>query len=375
MIENNRDQHGFGRFIFVVIKLDKHHHNIQTYPIQIIIATQQKVMNLYLYVKNGIILALATAWPVVVKGDFTLPCPAGQVEVDYCGGNAKTSAVNELSCTPFPLKSKELPPYVPANFCDNEDLAKYAGPNSNYASKVWYDPTESNNPNYWVFHGCDGAGFMDDCAGGQTYVEQFGPWDNKHPHLPMTINDCKNMGDVRWTAHCAQPFWHPGTNKIYEWYNAGQLTFGGGQWPDQRVDKPWFDNMGLHDTDYDVPGIAYVIMYPWVCDQNKVDTKVWSKMWGNNRPYGTKTSQTKCYYDNEPWDNGPNDDGNWAHFNSKLIPPVWQAYKFHNDGHGTITGWMLAEKKEDSPTPFNYQGGTFKFTLKEKTDGPWMAVE
>jgi hypothetical protein len=85
------------------------------------------------------------------------------------------------------------------------------------------------------------------------------------------------------------------------------------------------------------------------------------------------TSQTKCYYDNEPWDNGPNDDGSWAHFHSKLIPPVWKAYKFYNDGHGTITGWMLAEKKEDSEV-LDYQNtDTFKFTLKEK-DGPWMVA-
>jgi hypothetical protein len=93
-----------------VIKSDKHHH-----PNSITINhnNSQKKMKLYV-AKNGIILALSTAsWPVVVKGDNTLTCPDGSnVVVDYCGGNPKTSAVKELSCTPFPLKSESLPPYV-----------------------------------------------------------------------------------------------------------------------------------------------------------------------------------------------------------------------------------------------------------------------
>jgi hypothetical protein len=40
--------------------------------------------------------------------------------------------------------------------------------------------------NYWVFHGCDGAGLMNDCMGGTTYVEQFGPYSTEQ--LPLTMH-------------------------------------------------------------------------------------------------------------------------------------------------------------------------------------------
>ena len=205
---------------------------------------------------------------------------------------------------------------------------------------------------------------MDDCMGGTTYVEQFGPPSNEQ--LPLTIHQCSNG----WESHCSQPFVHPGTNKVYEWYNAGQLTYGQGQWPDEVANKPWWHNMGLPDTDQlgNGPGTAFVIMYPWVCVNWNDQSLYW--LWGLHEPYGDKTYRTeytKCYYDNEPWDND--------HWHGTTIPPIWQAYKFYyNDSTQVITGWKLAEKFSDHPDPVYYYStatGSPEFELRGVGSPPW----
>ena len=119
-------------------------------------------------------------------------------------------------------------------------------------------------------------------------------------------------------------FTHPGSGKVYENYWAGMMTWGGGNWPDAigvgGIPKPWWDNMGLPDTTdlgNEGEGVGFVLLYPWVCGQHGEDL-AW--LWGNHKPYGDKTYQTKCYYDNEPWNND--------HWSGKTIPPIWKAYKF-----------------------------------------------
>lgn len=287
-----------------------------------------------------------------VKGDCS--------QIDYCGG-AHGDLSAEISCTPFPAKNMELPPYQWQSYCDNEDLAKFAG--SATGAKAWQS---SGADNYWVFHGCDGAGLMDDCMGGTTYVEQFGPYSTEQ--VPLNIHQCSGG----WKSHCTQPFVHPGTGKVYEWYNAGQLTYGKGKWPDQLADKPWWNNMKLPNTKKlgNGPGTAFVIMYPWVCDNWNPENLSW--LWGRDEPYGDKTyntEHTKCYYDNEPWDNN--------HEHGKTIPPIWQAYKFHyDDSTQVITGWKLAEKFADHPDPvLYYLTGSPEFQLQSSGSPPWMAEE
>ena len=77
-----------------------------------------------------------------VKGDCS--------QLDYCGG-AHGDLSAESSCTPFPAKNMELPPYQWQSYCDNEDVPKYAG--SSNGAKTWQYKGHDPNPNYWVFHG------------------------------------------------------------------------------------------------------------------------------------------------------------------------------------------------------------------------------
>lgn len=281
-------------------------------------------------------------------------------EIEYCGG-AHGGATTEISCTSFPAKNQDLPPYNWQPYCDADVLPKYAG--SSAGAKAWKSPGADD---YWVFHGCDGAGLMDDCMGGMTYVEQFGPYSMEQ--VPLTMHECSGG----WESHCTQPFAHPGTNKVYDWYNAGQLTYSGAQWPDQNVSKPWWDNMGLPDTDQlggNDPGVAFVVLFPWVCNYNDPQEEDVSWLWGAHKPYGAKTYETKCYYDNEPWNND--------HWSGTTIPPIWQAYKFwHDDKRDVITGWMIAEKTADHSEPIHYYktDSSPRFELKSVAN-PWLAEE
>ena len=298
--------------------------------------------------------------PVILLALAIAASVHGCGEIEYCGG-AHGGATTEISCTSFPAKNKDLPPYNWKPYCDADVLPKYAG--SSAGAKAWKSPGADD---YWVFHGCDGAGLMDDCMGGMTYVEQFGPYSREQ--VPLTMHECSGG----WESHCTQPFARPGTNKVYEWYNAGQLTYSGAQWPDQNVSKPWWDNMGLPDTDQlggNDPGVAFVVLFPWVCNYNDPQEEDVSWLWGAHKPYGAKTYETKCYYDNEPWNNG--------HWSGTTIPPIWQAYKFwHDDKRDVITGWMIAEKTADHSEPIHYYktDSSPRFELKSVAN-PWLAEE
>jgi hypothetical protein len=302
-----------------------------------------------MHIVGAIFLAIAIAASPVKSDDCS--------QLDYCGG-WHGDLGTEISCTPFPAKSKGIPPYQWAGFCNNSDLVKYAGSSS--GAKAWQSDGADD---YWVFHGCDGAGLMDDCMGGKTYVEQFGPYSNEQ--TPWNIHQCSGG----WERHCTQPFVHPGTGKVYDWLNAGQLTYGGGKWPDQVVNKPWWNSMGLPDTDQldNGPGTAFAIMYPWVCNYSDDNKLGW--LWGQHTPYGDNTYKTKCYYDNEPWDND--------HCHSVVTPPIWQAYKFHyDDSTQVITGWKLAEKLADHNEPvYYYLTESPAFELQSVGSPPWMAEE
>jgi len=318
------------------------------------------------FTPQACILALALAAATVpVKSD---DCS----QLEYCGG-AQGDLGAEISCTPFPVKSTKLPPYQWATYCDNEDVPKYAG--SNKGAKTWQYKGNDPKPNYWVFHGCDGAGLMDDCMGGTAYIEQFGQYSSDS--TPLTRRTCDNG----WESHCPQPFVHPGTGEVYEWYNAGMWTWGGGNWPDQVANKPWWKNMGLLDTDEldNGPGTAFAIMYPWVCGTTGGEDVAWlwgsAESWRNRLPFGDETDDTKCYYDNEPWDVGTTPNAHWT---STLIPPIWQAYKFYyDDKTQKVKGWLLAEKKADSPTPELYylHNESQEFELNSDGSPPWMASE
>jgi len=101
---------------------------------------------------------------------------------------------------------------------------------------AWWD-SEHGADNFWVFHGCDGAGTqMGDCGGGVMYVEQFGPrcdWGHE---------DCA--------------FRHPATGTAYKWYWCGWWSTDN-QYAD--AGKPWWSVTGLGQSDS--PRTA--LLYPW----------------------------------------------------------------------------------------------------------------
>merc|ERR1712087_508108 len=98
--------------------------------------------------------------------------------------------------------------------------------------------------------------------------------------------------------------------------------------------------MGLPAIQYLQPtnSSIFVIMYPWVCD-NDTGTGDYRYFYGGPayRPFGSSSLQSKCYYDNEPWDND--------HDHGTTVPPEWQMYKFDFVGDEVVNGWMMAEKK------------------------------
>jgi len=73
---------------------------------------------------------------------------------------------------------------------------------------------------YWVFHGCDGAGVMDDCAGFQWYVEQIGT--TAYPTWPLPVPETKDdthrICNYDWNQ-CI--FQHPGTERTYNYMVQG----------------------------------------------------------------------------------------------------------------------------------------------------------
>ena len=65
------------------------------------------------------------------------------------------------------------------------------------------------------------------------------------------------------------------------------------------------------------------------------------------------------------------------HLHGTTIPPIWKAYKFVSNGHKVI-GWLLAEKKGDSPDPVYYFGEGNSFTLIKGMHGHnsrWATLE
>lgn len=295
---------------------------------------------------------------VAVKAD---PVCKGK-SLSYGGGGPNQQDPSaQISTTPYPARLKES---LTQPLCSSDQASELSGYQS---AMVWQ---ADNSDDYWVIHGCDGAGLMADCMEGIFYVEHYMSTatktaPNKCPWGPIDCSVPANV-DACWCPHSESSFVHPGTSKVYK-YEAGQYSWCNSKvekWSDQAANKPWWNNMKLKDMfDYGCGSndrvTAFVIMYPWVC--NYSPGKDYSPFWGDNAnfynglPYGGETYQTDCYYDNEPWDilNQDQDQGYDPHLDSSLIPPVWTAYKFvkANEKDDFIKGYKLAWKKADESEP------------------------
>merc|ERR1712107_585157 len=107
-------------------------------------------------------------------------------------------------------------------------MGNFAG--SEATATAWYD---GSSDNFWVFHGCDGAGLqMGDCGGGTYYIEQFGPSSGASP--PFAWPPAHSDSDYSTSHQRPEAFMHPGSFRKYQWYNAGMWTnCYASQWPDE----------------------------------------------------------------------------------------------------------------------------------------------
>jgi len=209
---------------------------------------------------------------------------ADQVANPWCGGT--NFPWNEMSCSPFK--------YYPKSFNRNNGLKETCTWNDeplfntltndeqgwpNWGVRAWAanfkggatPPAKNYNDEYFVFHGCDGAGIQGgDCAGDIKYFERFGPlyddtskgvsngcvWSDslqkyfaddhyqtcftkdQNTGQPLGLDEARNNGwwndhnpedgfQCQWEgtdsrAYCK--FIHPGTQKVYDDYRGG---FGG----------------------------------------------------------------------------------------------------------------------------------------------------
>lgn len=308
-----------------------------------------------------------------------------RASMEYCGGSpGQASTASQLSCTAYPVKRSG---FTTGSWCQSTEMFNLAyNPTTKNEALVWQADDASD---FWVFHGCDGAGLMNDGSGDSFYLEHFmgtqaprAPWDCSR----YRAGDCQSPWtmDACWCQHWESPFVHPGTSQTYQYW-AGMWTTAGSEWPDQLAKKPWFQALvdsGLKSTtayghDPADAATAFVIMYPWVCNGPWAGAD-WSEYWGNDGnwqkglPFGSLTSSVNCYYDNEPFDIVNKVQGGYdPHSQSTMVPPQFRVYKFvkRRPQDEYIHGWILGEKEQ--------QGGQFRdttgresFRLKVRPQGP-----
>merc|ERR1712207_15967 len=76
--------------------------------------------------------------------------------------------------------------------------------------------------NFFVFHGCDGAGIMPDCVGDIKYVERIGPISGDQNNLLCEDGfTVKEIPNAPYNPRRRCEFRHPGLGKVYSDYAAG----------------------------------------------------------------------------------------------------------------------------------------------------------
>jgi hypothetical protein len=351
---------------------------------------------------NAVTNAADVTHTVASDGGLLAPLDKKPQKYDYCGGGSKQRSISDqISCTAFPAK---LSPNSREG-CGGAQVAELAG--SNRAAGVW---KANNSEDFWIIHGCDGAGLMNDGLGANFYVEQYygGRPFSKTSHAnceakqgPNACTKSNPQSEACWCPHTQSNFTHPGTGKHYK-LNAGMWTYadnskkdkGKWRWPDQAAGKRWWQNMKLPNiTNLKVRAsdkvTAFVVMYPWVCNGPWKDSD-WGAFWGNNEsyanglPFGTQTNKINCYYDNEPWDSinknikgepgyDPKHPSYDPHDKSKQPPPVWKAYKFvkRKSTDKYISGWMIGYKEKGDPGPVIIAKLRNKSSCNKSEGGQW----
>lgn len=305
-------------------------------------------------------------------------CPSNQPD-PHCGGS--TDAWNEMSCSPYKYRPFTYN-YQNPNSCDGDifDILTYGGdkarPWAHFTNSQW------DTDDYWVFHGCDGAGLQPDCLGDVKYVEHF------QGHVaggggPTTLDqECTHNPDNDQRNYCK--FVHPGTFTTYNnyesgWWNDGNAggaapngitgymvgsaaTSGWGEWlggkditgkdcePSMpqcyKQSKMVFDHGNqyidldgqLNEKNCPMRAISYTT-FSWVCTSSDSPNDNFAyPSWGG----GSKN--VKCYADNEPGDNGGNPG--WPRY---VYIYYMLLYKSGGKGDGTDCtdpeGWTIKGQK------------------------------
>jgi len=283
--------------------------------------------------------------------DNPMSCPPAD---QWCGGEDSENPWAQLSCTPIayrPFTFNHANGMGDDTDCGNDGpylniMANGKGlgdanyPNVN--TNAWAgDFTGSGNLDYFVFHGCDGAGLQSDCAGDIKYIERIsyrytdsnlgitdGLVDSGQPFTDAFPDGiCGELevkpgtGDMR--TFCK--FVHPGTEHVYSDYH-------GGWWGSDNSDDTVFGSKGmgyiksgdfsslatgawsgpLQSNVLDIPNqfggehpfsaeggsMFSFMMYQWRCEGSTNDNNYFSFP-------SIAASNRKCFVDNEPG-NPPN---------------------------------------------------------------------
>lgn len=199
------------------------------------------------------------------KGDYAWSCdesvdtlgyctsegdPEKDPTANFCGGS--TDPWTELSCSMYS--------YRPFTFnkahgndgqsCGNDgvylgimangenyDPSGNSNPNSN--TNAWASDFSGNNEDYFVFHGCDGAGLQSDCVGDIKYIERLSYLYTDDNTLQTDrvvdgmVSSGRKFGEAYPEGMCGQQdfpsgdqrtyckFVHPGTERVYSDYHGG----------------------------------------------------------------------------------------------------------------------------------------------------------
>jgi len=292
------------------------------------------------------------------SGENCYCSPAEPDNQSFCGGGDESSDVwAQTTCTPYAYKPNTYnlqngiddsscgcapncdDPYLDvmsygAGYQD-EGKYVYAGTNvwaANPDPSIWWLPEGSGTKqDYFVFHGCDGAGLQSDCVGDIKYLERIqGLYNDDNLGIvdgKGTVPEDGICGDFDYDrTYCK--FVHPGTMRVHENYVGGWFlkpsdwgkscdpAFGdegagcinedlcksaaSGGWDKSN---PLCDNIlnipnnffnGQHPF-ADVEGYHFsFVLYPWRCSPSGDDKN-------NLFSYPSITTNGhKCFVDNEP---------------------------------------------------------------------------
>jgi len=331
---------------------------------------------------------------------------------NYCGGADTDDPWAPLSCTPYAYRPNtyNILHNSPIGTCGNGSwrdddpylniIANGQGYGSstypNVDTNAWASDFNSKNADYWVFHGCDGAGLQSDCAGDIKYIERLSYlWNDSY----YGINDgegnmpsegvCTGWDDTYNRNYCK--FVHPGTKHVYSDYHGGwwgddcgdgRSQFGSSNMACIKEEDfsslasgdwtgPLKDNVfnipdayfgGNHPFDGDGDNFSFML-FEWRCEE---DSNLQHNLFSNPsiRDYGWK-----CFVDNEP-DSQSQSSPPWVEIYFGTLTKdqdgkdVIKLYQFQSDPSGNIV-WTN-EWNPDTLYPVHLHDGS---------DVPYYLVE